>query len=163
MAFIDQDSENPSGPTFYNLLSAVGYGCPNVEEDVKVVQFFLQRLFSLPDFEKRKPWGAMTADGKVGPITRAWIIKSQMVCREDGNNVLIDGIVDKAGNTDFTNNRVGSISKTDYLIRMLNNALRKKDLVVYKTLSTNPIVPPDVRLIFMQINAAGPAMNFGNN
>jgi len=163
MAFIDQDSIDPSGPTFYNVFSAVGYGCPNMDEDVKVVQFFLKRLFSLPDFENRKPWGTMTVDGKVGPITRAWIIKSQMVCKEDGVNMLIDGIVDKAGNTDTDNNRVGSISKTDYIIRMLNNALRKKDSAVYKTLSTNPVVQPDVRLIFMQINAAGPAMNFGNN
>lgn len=163
MAFIDQDSENPGGPTFYNVFSAVGYGCPNMEEDVKVVQFFLQRMFSIPEFAGKKPWGNMTVDGKVGPVTRAWIIKSQLVANMDGNNVMVDGVVDKAGNEQNPDNRVSSMSHTDYHIRMLNNLLRKRDTPVYKTLASNPIVPADVRLIFQQINAAGPPMNFGNN
>lgn len=163
MAFIDLDSEDPTGPSFYNINSAVGYGCPNTEEDVKVVQFFMQRFFAIPQFADRKPWGTMTADGKVGPITRAWIIRTQMVCKQDGADVVIDGVVDKAQNAQDNSNRVSSISQTDYLIRMVNNVLRKMDTPVYKTLATNPIVPTDVRLIFMQINAAGPAMQFGNN
>ena len=161
MAFIDVDSEDPTGPTFYNLLSAVGLGCPNTIEDVKVVQFFLQRMFSLAQFKLQKPWGNMIVDGKFGPVTRAWILRSQMLCKQGGNNVLIDGIVDKAGNDQ--SNRESSISHTDYHIRMLNNLLRKADTQVYKSLATNPIVPQDVRLIFQQINAAGPPMNFGNN
>ena len=163
MAFIDQDSENPSGPTFYNVFSAVGYGCPNLEEDVKVVQFFLQRFFSLSQFADKKPWGAMTIDGKVGPITRAWILRSQILMRNEGVNMMVDGVVDKAGSVAGAGNRESTISHTEYAIRMLNNALRKLDTPVYKTLSTNPVVPPDVRMIFTQINAAGPAMNFGNN
>src|SRR5436305_10227166 len=130
-------------------------------EDVKVVQFFLQRLFSVPQFSNQKPWGTMTVDGKVGPVTRAWIIRSQMVCRNDGANVAVDGVVDKAGNS--VSNRESSISHTDYHIRMLNNVLRKADSQDYKTLATNPVVPTDVRMIFMQINAQGPPMNFGNN
>lgn len=163
MAFIDVDSEDPAGaPTFYNINFAVGYGCKNMEEDVKVVQFFLQRLFSTPQFADKKPWGTMTVDGKVGPVTRSWIIKAQMVCRQDGVNVVIDGIVDKAGNPENSSNRVSTISHTDYMIRMLNNALRRMDTPVYKTLPINPAVPGDVRLIFQQINAAGPPMNFGN-
>ena len=75
---------------------------------------------------------------------------------------MIDGIVDKAGNAENASNREGSISHTDYHIRMLNNVLRKADTAVYKTLATNPVVPPDVRLIFQAINASGPPMNFGN-
>ena len=70
MAFIDTDSAQPDVPTFYNLNSGVGYGCRNIEEDVKVVQFFLQRFFSLPTFAGEKPFGTMTVDGKVGPVTR---------------------------------------------------------------------------------------------
>ena len=163
MAFIDQDSQDPSGPTFYNVFSSVGYGCPNMEEDVKVVQFFLQRFFSLADFKDKKPWGTMTVDGKVGPVTRAWILKSQLVMRNDGVNISVDGIVDKAGTVPGAGNRESTISHTDYAIRMLNNALRKRDTAVYKTLSSNPEVPQDVRMIFAQINAAGPPMNFGNN
>ena len=161
MSFIDVDSEDPTGPTFYNLLSAVGLGCPNAIEDVKVVQFFLQRMFSLPQFKLQKPWGTMVVDGKFGPVTRAWILRSQMLCKQGGNNVLVDGVVDKAGNDE--SNRVSSISHTDYHIRMLNNVLRKADTQIYKSLATNPIVPQDVRQIFQQINAQGPPMNFGNN
>lgn len=164
MAFIDLDSNDPAGtPSFYNVNTAVGYGCPNMGEDVKVVQFFLQRLFSLPQFVKEKPWGTMTVDGKVGPVTRAWITKGQLICRRDGVNVLIDGIVDKAGNSENASNRESSISHTDYFIRMLNNVLRKSDTAVYKTLDTNPVVPPDLRMAFAQMNAVGPPMNFGNN
>lgn len=164
MSFIDVDSENPdSSPTFYNVNTAVGVGCPNMVEDVKVVQFFLKRLFSIPTFTKDKPFGTMTVDGKVGPITHSWIIKSQMICRRDGVNVMVDGIVDKAGSAANASNRVSTISRTDYHIRMLNNVLRKLDTTVYKTLDTNPVVPPDVRLIFAAINAAGPPMNFGTN
>lgn len=164
MAFIDYDSDDPVGhASFYNVTQAVGYGCPNMLEDVKVVQFFLKRLFSLEGLKKDKPWGEMTIDGKVGPITRAWIIKTQILCREGGTNVLVDGIVDKAGNPNNASNWESSISHTKYVIRMINNTLRKRDTVVYKTLTSNPEVPPDMRVIFLQIQAAGPQMNYGNS
>jgi hypothetical protein len=160
MAFIDLDSDDPVGnASFYNVTAAVGYGCKNLVEDVKVVQFFLKRLFSLEDLKERKPWGEMTVDGKVGPITRAWIIKVQTLSK----NVLIDGVVDKAGNEQNPSNWESSISHTKYVIRMINNHLRKRDTAVYKTLPTNPEVPSDVRVIFQQIHAAGPPMNYGNS
>ncbi len=158
MAFIDLDSDDPAGnASFYNVNSAVGYGGSNMVEDVKVVQFFLKRVYALEGM--KKPWGEMSVDGKVGPITRAWIMKAQM----DSKNALVDGIVDKAGNESNPSNWESSISHTKYVIRMLNNTLRKRDTAVYKTLSSNPVVPPDMRMIFQQINAAGPPMNFGNS
>jgi hypothetical protein len=160
MAFIDLDSDDPVGnASFYNVFAAVGYGCPNMEEDVKVVQFFLKRLYGIENMKKNKPWGEMTIDGKVGPITRAWIMRTQMISQ----NVLVEGIVDKAGNENNPSNWETSISHTKYVIRMLNNHLRKHDTAVYKTLSTNPIVPADMRLIFQQIQAQGPPMQFGNS
>ncbi|MEZ5428525.1 MAG: hypothetical protein R2747_19860 [Pyrinomonadaceae bacterium] len=160
MAFIDLDTIDPARtPSFYNVNMAVGYGCPNMEEDVKVVQFFLKRVFEIDFLKNKKPWGQMTIDGKVGPVTRAWIVKMQMLAP----NVMIDGIVDKAGNENNPSNRLASLSHTDYTIRMINNLLRKKDTAVYKTLPTNPEVPAEMRLIFQQIHAAGPPMNFGNN
>ncbi len=161
MAFIDTDSEHPDVPTFYNLNSAVGYGCPNIEEDVKVVQFFLQRFFTLRYFVGEKPSGTMSADGKVGPTTRTWIRKFQLLCRKSKQNVLVDGIIDKAGNNKNANNLTSSISRTEYAIRALNAVLRHEDNAVYKTLTTNPVVPPDVRMIFLQISSQGPAMNYG--
>ena len=162
MAFIDTDSNKPEVPTFYNLNAAVGYGCPNMTEDVKVVQFFLQRFFSIPMFTREKPSGTMTVDGRVGAITRTWIRSFQVVCRKNRQNVSVDGIIDKAGNGNNPNNLTSSISHTEYTIRALNAVLRHEDTAVYKTLSTNPVVPPDVRMIFMQMSAEGPSMNYGS-
>lgn len=76
MAFIDKDSENSeTSPTFYNVTKAVGSGCSNIKEDVKVVQFFLTRVYKTDVFKNLSPKGTMTIDGQVGPITRNWILK----------------------------------------------------------------------------------------
>ena len=131
-------------------------------DDVKVVQFFLTRVYATDTFKNLKPKGAMTVDGKVGPITRNWILKFQLDMRNRGNAVLADGIVNTAGNENNPDNFTGSISNTTYTVRYINNVVRKLDTTVYKTLSTNPVVPPDVQMIFMQINAQGPPMVFGN-
>ena len=163
MAFIDQDSEDPNGsPTFYNVSAAVGLGCNNTLEDAKVVQFFLTRVYTTETFKSLKPKGTMTVDGKCGPITRNWITKFQLDMRNRGNAVMADGIVNKAGNENNSDNFTAAISHTNYTVRYMNNVLRKLDSDVYKTLATNQVVPPDVRMIFMQINAQGPAMNFGS-
>ena len=163
MAFIDLDSDDPQGnASFYNVTSAVGYGKANLEEDVKVVQFFLKRLYSHPKLQEMKPYGEMKVDGKVGPVTRNWIVKTQIIAQSAGNPILVDGVVDKAGNAQNASNWESSISKTKYTIRMINNFLRQNDTAVYKTLPSSPEVPGDVRVIFQQIHAAGPPMNFGS-
>ena len=163
MAFIDLDSEDAVGnPTFYNVTEAVGYGCKNMTEDVKVVQFFLKRFYMIPVLIPLKPWGTMTVDGKVGPITRAWITKAQIDARASQLNVLVDGIVDRAGNANNQDNYESSISHTAYLIRILNKNIRKFQRELYKTLTINQEVPPDLRSIFQQMHAAGPPMNYGN-
>src|SRR5215813_8264985 len=158
MAFIDRDTDGTGTLTFYNVSQAVGGGCPNWLEDVKVVQFFLQRIYSKPKYLPFKPWGDMSVDGKVGPITKAWITKYQLDCRNHGVNTAVDGIIDKAGNDE--SNYKSSMSHTWYTIRILNNMMFENDTAVYKTLSTNPEVPPDVRLIFLQMQAEGPSMVF---
>jgi len=162
MAFIDVDSEDSViNPTFYNVTAAVGYGCRNMAEDVKIVQFFLKRFYMIPEVMASKPWGAMTVDGKVGPITRAWILKYQIDCQNHGTNTMIDGIVNTAGND--AGNYTASISQTVYTIKMLNIMLRKLDTVVYKTLTINQEVPLDMRLIFIKLQAQGPPMNYASN
>src|SRR5690349_1572775 len=117
MAFIDNDIQDAESASFYNLTAAVGYGCPNLIEDVKVIQFFLQRIFAMPSCAPHKPPGKMSIDGKVGPVTRTWIKKAQVVARMSHANVLIDGIVDKAGNAANPSNSRSSISHTYYTIR----------------------------------------------
>jgi hypothetical protein len=164
MAFIDLDSDDPAGnASFYNVNSGVGYGQTNMEEDVKVVQFFLTRLYSVPKMVSQKPYGDMAIDGKVGPITRNWIVKTQLIARNKGTIVLVDGIVDKAGNENNGSNWTSSISQTRYTIRVINNFLRQNDTAVYKTLPSNSEVPPEMRAIFQQIHAAGPPMTFGDS
>lgn len=161
MAFIDQDSEDAQEyASFYNVNASVGTGGQNMEEDVKVVQFFLKRYYSISS--NTKPYGEMTTDGKCGPITKAWIKKFQWDAQRAGIMCQADGLIDKAGNENNANNWVSSTSKTKYTIRILNNVLRGADPFVYKTLTTNPIVPPDVRMIFMQMHAQGPAFNYGS-
>ena len=76
--------------------------------------------------------------------------------RNHGIAALVDGVVDKAGNAE--SNYKSSISKTYYTIRVLNNMMFLNDTAVYKTLPTNPEVPPDVRMIFMQMQSEGPPM-----
>ena len=160
MAFVDLDHDDPvKFSSFYNVFGAVGFGGMNLVEDVKVIQFFLKRIFTavIPD---AKPWGEMTVDGKVGPITRAWITKFQIEARKSNANVLIDGLIDKAGNANNASNWETSISRTKYSIRVLNTNLLVKDSEVYKNLETHPSVPQDVRNIFMQIHAVGPPMHY---
>lgn len=164
MAFIDIDTNDPAAnASFYNVDEAVGFGCKNMVDDVKVVQFFLKRVYTgIKQNLEFKPWGEMAVDGKVGPITRAWITKYQSDIRLRGGSCLIDGIVDKAGNGNNPNNLKGSISQTKYTIRLLNTTLRRHDSEVYKNITTHPDVPADVKLIFMQAQAQGPAMTFGS-
>src|SRR6185369_2802559 len=122
MPFICEDRENPTEvSTFYDVTASVGYGSFNLTDDVKTVQFFLKRIYSNKDLKRRKPWGEMAVDGKVGPITRAWITQFQIFCNSEGGNTMVDGIVDSASMGNDTSNWQSSISRTTYTIRDLNN------------------------------------------
>jgi hypothetical protein len=167
MAFIDIDTKEGLGvATFYNVNDSVGAGGRNTNEDVKVVQFFLKRAFDtqlLIETKKSEAmvWKNLVPDGKCGPITNSWIRMFQMEARSRGRiNILIDGLVNKASNTE--DNRIGSFSHTDYSIRVLNSFLRQEDKEVYENLTTHPLVPGDIKLIFLQIQAEGPAMKIPN-
>jgi hypothetical protein len=160
MAFIDKTQDGNKILTFYNVSQPVGTDCPNRAEDVKIVQFFLQRLYSKPKYQKFKPWGEMRVDGKFGPITRAWITKFQLDCRRLGVKMMVDGVVNKAGNPE--GNYKSFTSQTRYMIRVLNNMMFTNDQRVYKTLTTNPKVPADLKPVFLQIQAEGPTMVYEN-
>lgn len=157
MAFIDEDSEDPTGNArFYNVTRAVGYGCPNDREDAMMVQFFLKRIYQTKEMKPMTPQGAMTVDGKIGPVTRNWILKFQLDMRNGGYACYADGVINKAGNPENADNYVSSLSRTKYTIRLLNNGLRKLDSKVYETLPTNPEVPAELRAAFSQMNTATP-------
>jgi hypothetical protein len=157
MAFVDDDSEDPTGNArFYNVTKSVGFGCPNEREDTLMVQFFLKRIYQTSAMKQFTPKGNLTVDGKVGPVTRNWILKFQLDMRNGGHYCLADGKMDKAGNSENSDNHIASMSKTIYTIRLLNNGLRHLDSDVYKTLPTNPEVPAELRAAFMQMNLAMP-------
>jgi len=159
MAFIDEDSaDSVAYADFYNVSYAVGMGCPNWDEDVMMVQFFLQKIYEHEDMKKHTPQGSMTIDGKCGPITRNWILKFQLDVRTQGYDALPDGIVNKAGNA--KSNEYTSISNTQYIIRAMNNFLRIKRKPLYSTLPVNGEVPPPLRLAFLQMNAEKPNADF---
>lgn len=149
MVFLDTGNNGNRG--FYNVTKAVGYGCSNLMDDVKMVQFFLKRINRAHQFYKTSE--TMKVDGYCGPITRRWIVQFQIYCRKQGNNYMIDGIVDKAGNENNPDKMYSSISKTIYTVRALNNGMFWLDREVYQTLSTNSKVPDDVRLIFKKAQA----------
>lgn len=152
MAYIDEDSEDSEkNADFYNVSKAVGMGCPNWSEDVMMVQFFLQQIYLDADWKSHSPKGAMRVDGVCGPITRNWIAKFQIDARNSGSNIHVDGIVNNASNLE--NNQQASITKTTYTIRAMNNFLRKGNKPLYSTLPVNPVVPPLLRLAFLQMHA----------
>jgi peptidoglycan hydrolase-like protein with peptidoglycan-binding domain len=147
MAFIDADNTGEADiPYFYNLTSAVGGGRECLKEDVMLVQYFLKKIYEHKNEIKNKPYGEMVVDGKFGPITRNWILSFQI--RQQAN---ADGIVDKASNQ--ANNRMGSISKTIYTIRLLNNGMRILYREFYRTLPYQQEVPADLRLALLQMHA----------
>lgn len=141
-------------PTFYNVSRPVGRGCHNWEEDVMVVQFFLQRMYKT-DILGTKPKGDLKVDGIFGNITRNWILKFQLDVQQlQGASIYPDGIISTAtdGNLD------SSITKTRYTIIYLNGGVKKNDPVVYNNLTSHPEVPPKLRAAFyeMQVNPAVP-------
>jgi hypothetical protein len=120
MGFID--TSNVAQPSvFYNVVHAVGKNCPNIRDDVKLVQYLLKILYD--KFPPNcRPNGNMTFDGLCGPVTRNWIIKFQMDFNADNPGMItIDGRVDRIRNKDF----VGSISKTQYTLAVLNKNAAK--------------------------------------
>lgn len=120
MGFIDTSTvAQPS--VFYNVVHAVGKNCPNMRDDVQLVQYLLKILYD--KFPPNcRPKGNMTVDGLCGPVTRSWILKFQMHFNADNPGmIMVDGRVDRIRNKDF----VGSISKTQYTLAVLNKNAAK--------------------------------------
>ena len=134
MGFIDTAPETEI-PVFYNVVHAVGKNCPNMRDDVKLVQYLLKILYDKFPAEYR-PQGNMTVDGMCGPITRNWILRFQMDFAKDNPGlILVDGRVDRIRNRNF----YGSISKTQYTLAVLNKNAAKLDAEGWK--ATPFIVP----------------------
>jgi peptidoglycan hydrolase-like protein with peptidoglycan-binding domain len=111
---------------FYNVDTAVGAGCPNKRDDVLLVQYFIVTINNNPNVFSPpiptiplKPNQIFRPDGVAGPITVRAIEHFQQVGQDRGNNITVDGRVDKASGSGF-----GTISNTQFTIIFLNNAYR---------------------------------------
>lgn len=119
----------------YNLEQAVGENSPNAREDVRLVQVMLLGLYGARA-------AGLVADGWIGPTTIAWIKRFQEHASRAGNNVLVDGRMDRA----FGDR--SSVSKTAYSITLLNLYLRKTNPAYYAAvpqmvaMSANPRANP---------------------
>jgi hypothetical protein len=134
MAFRDTNitiPDLPNGkrgcPFIYNVTMAVGRNCPNRRDDVKLVQFFLKRIFGNPVNDLRKPPShlkPMEVDGFCGPTTMGWITFYQFHVANDGAPITTDDRIDRARSA------VASISKTGYTINWLNLEWRNDAIII---------------------------------
>lgn len=119
MGYID-NSNDPNLSVFYNVVHAVGKQCPNMRDDVKLVQYLLISFYDkalASSSVYTKPNGDLKVTGNCDAVTLNWILKFQTdVNKRYPGTVLADDRVDRA----LSKNLTGSISKTIYTIAVLN-------------------------------------------
>lgn len=116
MGFIDT-APGTNMPVFFNVVHAVGKNCPNVRDDVKLVQFLLMAFYDKQPSEIR-PKGDIAVTGFCGGATMNWILKFQLdVSLSHPGKIATDNRVDRI--RDKTR-LVGSISNTVYTLAFLN-------------------------------------------
>ncbi len=99
---------------FYNVVHAVGHQCPNMRDDVKLVQYLLKAFYeNAPDTSK--PNGIMAVDGLCGPTNRGGINRFEMDMTGPGQ-VAFDGRIDRVRDQSMTS----SVSQTYYALVLLN-------------------------------------------
>lgn len=111
---------------FYDVYEAVGEGCPNLPDDVTLVQYLLYRIYRKTG---SPPAGKIKIDGVCGAVTQSWIHKFQWDVWYEGNEVYPDGVVSPA--------RIArSIAPDSFsTILYLNAAMKKLDLRTYFLMS----------------------------
>ena len=111
MAFLYQLPGNPPLALF-NVEQAVGANGANANGDVKLVQYFLKHLCGQTDQQ-------MPVDGYIGHKTASLLRKYQEALKSAGNDVLVDGRVDRCFDA------MSKVSRTSYTILLMNQQLRK--------------------------------------
>jgi len=126
----EQLRANLKGSSFYwNISAAVGWGCPNRQTDVMLVQYLLHRgLGGARPTEK-----PISMDGIFGPQTYKFIKYFQ----KEVTFTTTDGRVDAAGGT----RDVSTKTKTDYTIHWLNVYLKEYKPVFYNDITIDNQLP----------------------
>ena len=161
MGFIDT-APGTNLPVFYNVVHAVGKQCPNMRDDVKLVQYLLMAYYDkLPPSER--PKGEIAVTGYCGSATMNWILKFQLdFSKHFPGKVTVDNRVDRIRDkTAFK----GSIRKTFYTLAILNINVAANNPEAFLALPSlvplqNPanVPPPSWNVIHeMQIPATGGA------
>lgn len=122
MGFIDTLENKKFLPVFYNVVHAVGKQCPNMRDDVKLVQYLLIAFYDKGAAERgwKKPPGELTITGFCGPTTMNWILDFQRSCYKDfGGDVSLDSRIDRVRN----GKTKGSITGTTYTLIWLNKGV----------------------------------------
>lgn len=129
MGFIDTAPETNS-PVFYNVVHAVGRYCPNVRDDVKLIQYMLLKFYDKATaFGATKPNGKLTVDGCYGGITANWVLKFQLdMSSHFPSEIAVDNRVDRIRNK---RNFRGSVTSTIYTLAFLNRNLLKVNPEAY--------------------------------
>lgn len=114
MGFIDS-APGTKMPVFYNLVHAVGKNCPNMSDDVKLVQYLLKSLYA--KLSPGKPSGEIEVTGLCDSTTMNWILQFQMqAAKQNPGKILVDNRIDRIRQKDF----IGSLSHTVYTLAALN-------------------------------------------
>ena len=127
MGFVEYDlSPDATLVQYYNVYQAVGKNCPNMPDDVKLVQYLLKIFYdTFPPAVRPKGEMRMPPDGICGPITLHWIYKFQWDCNQKHpGKVAMDMVVDKIRQGQ---NWKGSISNTYYTLYLLNYNAQKRN------------------------------------
>ena len=108
---------------FWGVSSPVGPGCPNLAEDVRVVQWLLMMLYTDPLLTPPVDQD-LDIDGACGPITCAYILGFQKEAVRKGIPVKTDGRVDPVTLSNWQ--LQGSVSHTYYTILSLNTSVYRR-------------------------------------
>jgi hypothetical protein len=136
---------------FYNVTQAVGKSCPNLPDDVMLVQFFIRELSKDPSVGTgAKPSSPITVDGLYTPALGEWIlwIQKSLNAKSPGST-LADGRVDPArGMANDPKFLKSSISHTQYTIVTLNASYRYRQKSSHDALENDGRVPQLLRQKF---------------
>lgn len=163
MGFIDT-APGKQLSVFYNVIHAVGSNCPNMRDDVKLIQYLLMAFYdrAVSDGVAR-PAGEIAVTGYCGPATINWILSFQRdYAKGHPGEILVDNRVDRI--RDKSNFR-GSISKTYYTLAVLNASVKKQNLEAFVGLPAlipldNPfnVPPPGTDVVQPQVVPASGGM-----
>ena len=127
MAYVEAVSTGAGETLLYNIEQAVGATGANAPGDVRLVQCLLRAHYGVRA-------ASLGVDGWGGPTTNAWIKHFQEDMAAQGNNILVDGRLDRALGT------TSSVSRTVYGIILLNLSVARNNPAAFRA------VPQEVEL-----------------